>query len=200
MKKRIISLLTAIFIIFGACVGLCADAEQVHAFRVAVVIDGEDIAGFAKGEGRLRSFFKTLMLNRENGVTVYFDVENTENSEDLASCLLYLAVKDVRFGVFSDSASAASRFLDIAKYVTKSVERLAITEKKEEFTALGYSVAGEFDMVFDDIGDISLSAKSGGDTAVMMILSEKTLADFSTLAAFASENGMAILATNEKAF
>lgn len=199
MKKRFFSalILVAIFI----CAGLfcsSADAETAGNFRVAIIIDSDDMEGFSEGEGVLRGFTEILDANPDISVTFYFDTGNTEKNEDLAASLLYFRVKNYRFGQYTGDTGSASEFGDYIKYVTKISERLVITDSPAAFAELGYSVITDFDIIISDIENPEIRADIQKDVKVKLTLSANTLSEFQKLADYAAENSIGIFGTNEK--
>ncbi|MGN1095663.1 MAG: hypothetical protein ACI4QR_04675 [Eubacteriales bacterium] len=199
MRKKIIFIvLLMIIIVFAASPYAFADGDNTHVFRVAVILDGEDIADFSDDAGTLRALTDMLEQYPDFKVTFYFDVANTEKSADLAATLIYFKVRGFRTGVYASSTEEASEFLDCVKYVVKTVERLAITDDPFSFTAAGYSVATDFSLTVSRPGDFPLLSSEQGDTTLKFILSGNTLSEFEKLLLYASENSVGILGTNEK--
>lgn len=199
MKKRIFSVLVAIAVFI--CAGLVcssADAETAGDFRVAIIIDADDMEGFSEGEGVLRGFTEILNANPDIAVTFYFDTGNTERNKDFAATLLYFRVKNYLFGQYTGDAASASELGDYIKYVTKISERLVITDSPSTFAELGYSVITDFDIVISDIENPEIRADVQRDIKVKLTLSENTISEFQKLVDYAAANSVGIFGTNEK--
>lgn len=199
MKKRIFSVFLALAVFI--CAGLVcssADAENAGNFRVAIIIDADDLEGFSEGGGVLRGFTEILNANPDVAVTFYFDTGNTEKNADLAATLIYFRIKNYRFGQYTGDAASASELGEYIKYVTKTSERLVITDSPSVFAELGYSVITDFDIVISDIENPEIRAELQKDVKVKLTLSENTLSEFRKLVDYAEENSVGIFGTNEK--
>lgn len=199
MKKKIICIFILACILLCLCV-LPSSATEKGNFRVAVVIDSADIAGFHENGGTLRTFVNLLAASGGTEVTFYYDVANTQMDAELVASLIYFKVNGYRVGLCGDDELAVSNFNNIIKYVIKSASRLVLCEGVGAGALIenGYSVVSHFDIMFSDSEHGAVKTNAQGDTQVKIVLSGSTLSDCERLLNYAKTNDIAILGTNEK--
>lgn len=198
MKKKILCACVCACILLCVCV-LPSSAGEEYSFRAAVIVDSEDIAGFASSEGTLREFVSVM---RENTLTAsfYFDAENITESPDLAAALIYLKVNGFRIGIAANDIIDAQSFNYIIQYVTKSASRLVLCKEEslDSFKERGFSPVSDFHIVFSGDGDSELSVSDEGDTFVLFELYEGSFDDAQALSGLAAEKGAEVRGITEK--
>ena len=187
MKKKILCACLCVCILLCACV-LPSSASEKYFCYTAVIIDSDDIEGFANAEGIFR---KVVSGMRERGMsaTFYLDADDITQSRDLAAALIYLKVNGFGIGILASDTSDAKELNYIIQYITKSASRLVLCEDShaEDFENAGYSAVSEFDLAFsaDEKGSLSLSEDS--DTFVLFDLYEGSWDDINAIYELALE-------------
>lgn len=198
MKKKILCACVCVCILLCVCV-LPSSAREEYYFRAAVIVDSEDIAGFANSEGTLREFVSVM---RENAITAsfYFDAENITESPDLAAALIYLKVNGFRIGIAANDILDAQSFNYTIQYVTKSASRLILCKEEslDTFRERGFSPISDFHIVFSGDGDSELSVSEQGETFVLFELYEGSSGDVEILSELAAEKGAEVRGITQK--
>lgn len=194
--KKIFCILLSSFMLFGAAV-LPSSAETGGSFRVSVVIDSADIAGFGENSGTLRRFIDLLEKNEEVSVTFYYDASDTPMTGDFAASLLCFKVNGYSYGICGNDMLSVSQLNEKIKYVSKTASRLVLCDaaNADAFEAAGYSAVSEFDIVIDGENE-DITSKPEGETQVKTVLSEKSLYSFERFLDNAKETGSAVRGTN----
>ena len=187
MKKKILCACLCACILLCACV-LPSSASEKYFCYTAVVIDSDDIEGFANAEGILRSVISQI---HDLGVsaTFYLDADDIEENHDLAAALIYFKVNGFDVGIFTNDTLAAQELNYIIQYITKSTSRLVLCEEEcaEDFENAGYSAVSKFDLTFSKEEKGSLSLSEDSDTFVLFDLYEGSWDDIKSIYELALE-------------
>ncbi len=198
MKKKIVCACLCVCILLSVCI-LTSSASEKYFFRAAVIVDSEDIAGFASSEGILREF---VLAMRESALTAtfYFDSEDVMESRDLTAALMYLKVNGFRIGIAANDTLDVHNFNYTIQYVTKSASRLVLCD--EEATSglkeSGFSTVSAFHVAFSKDVENTLSIVEDGDTFVLFELYEGSADDARALSEFALEKNREVRGITEK--
>lgn len=187
MKKKILCACLCACILLCACV-LPSSASEKYFCYTAIVIDSDDIEGFANAEGILRSVISQI---HDLGVsaTFYLDADDIEENHDLAAALIYFKVNGFDVGIFTNDTLAAQELNYIIQYITKSTSRLVLCEEEcaEDFENAGYSAVSKFDLTFSKEEKGSLSLSEDSDTFVLFDLYEGSWDDIKSIYELALE-------------
>lgn len=187
MKKKILCACLCACILLCACV-LPSSASEKYFCYTAVVIDSDDIEGFANAEGILRSVISQI---HDLGVsaTFYLDADDIAENHDLAAALIYFKVNGFDVGIFTNDTLAAQELNYIIQYITKSTSRLVLCEEEcaEDFENAGYSAVSKFDLTFSKEEKGSLSLPEDSDTFVLFDLYEGSWDDIKSIYELALE-------------
>lgn len=187
MKKKILCACLCACILLCACV-LPSSASEKYFCYTAVVIDSDDIEGFANAEGILRSVISQI---HDLGVsaTFYLDADDIAENHDLAAALIYFKVNGFDVGIFTNDTLAAQELNYIIQYITKSTSRLVLCEEEcaEDFENAGYSAVSKFDLTFSKEEKGSLSLSEDSDTFVLFDLYEGSWDDIKSIYELALE-------------
>ena len=187
MKKKILCACLCACILLCACV-LPSSASEKYFCYTAIVIDSDDIEGFANAEGILRSVISQI---HDLGVsaTFYLDADDIEENHDLAAALIYFKVNGFDVGIFTNDTLDAQELNYIIRYITKSASRLVLCEEEcaEDFENAGYSAVSKFDLTFSKEEKGSLSLPEDSDTFVLFDLYEGSWDDIKSIYELALE-------------
>ena len=157
MKKKILCACLCVCILLCACV-LSSSASEKYFCYTAVIIDSDDIEGFANAEGIFR---KVVSGMRERGMsaTFYLDADDITQSRDLAAALIYLKVNGFGIGILASDTSDAKELNYIIQYITKSASRITFSADEEGSLSLSensdtFVLFDLYEVSWDDINAI----------------------------------------------